>query len=60
MEERKFCSIEVVPNLGFPDILGLKLPEGFTASCAGQDLWELQFKNIWELNWEPLLYRMSC
>ena len=35
------CSIAVVPNLGSPDILGLKLPEAFTTSCAGQNIWEL-------------------
>ena len=26
-----------VPNLVSPDVLGLKLPEAFTTSCAGQD-----------------------
>ena len=35
------------PNLGSSDIFGLKLPEAFTTSCAGQDFWELQSKNIW-------------
>ena len=33
--------IALVPNLRSPDVPGLKLPETFTASCAGQDFWEL-------------------
>ena len=42
----------VVSNLGSPDVLGLKLPEAFSTSSAGQDFWELQSKNIWELKVE--------
>ena len=37
----------VVPNLGPPDVLGLQLPEAFTTTAIGQDIWELKFKNIW-------------
>ena len=44
------CSRAVVPNLGSPDILGLKLPEALITSCAGQDFWELQSENVWGLN----------
>ena len=33
-----------VPNLASPDVPGLKLPEAFAISSAGQDLWE--FKSI--------------
>ena len=31
------CARSVVPNLGSPDVPGLKLPEAFTTSCAGQE-----------------------
>ena len=37
----------MVSNLGPPDVLRLQLPEAFTATSAGQDFWELKFKNIW-------------
>ena len=30
-----------VPNLGSPDVLGLKLPAAFTTRYAGQDFQEL-------------------
>ena len=36
-----FIYDSVVPNLGSPDIVGLKFPEAFTTSCAGQDFWEV-------------------
>ena len=32
----------MVPNLGSPDVLGLKLPDAFTISCGGQDFWEMK------------------
>ena len=31
----------VIPNLGSPDVPGLKFPEAFITSYAGQDFWEL-------------------
>ena len=37
----------VVSNLGPPDVLGLQLPEAYTATSAGQEFWELKSKNIW-------------
>ena len=37
----------MVSNLVPPDVLGLQLPEAFTTTSAGQDFWELKFKNIW-------------
>lgn len=30
----------VVPNLGSPDVIGLRYPKAFALSCAGQDFWE--------------------
>ena len=35
------------PTLGNPDVLRLKLPEGFSTACARWGFGELQFKNIW-------------
>ena len=33
------------PTLGLQ--MFLELPEAFTTTSAGQDVWELKFKNIW-------------
>ena len=30
----------VVPNLGFPNILGLQLPEILASSASGESFWE--------------------
>ena len=35
------CFRAMVPNLGSPDVLGLKLPEAFATRCAVLDFWKL-------------------
>ena len=40
----------MVPNLETSDVLGLKLPETINTSCAGQDIWDVQFNNLWGPN----------
>ena len=43
------------PTLDNPGVLGLKLPEAFTTSCAAWGFWELQSRNTWFTQaWEPL------
>ena len=37
----------MVPILGSPNVLELKLPEAITTSYAGQGFWELQSKEFW-------------
>ena len=46
----------VVPNLGRPDVLGLRLPEILASKGGGEGFWELSSKNIWRPKvGEPLL-----